>query len=101
MVQTILASMGAKNFGVTTRRRRTRTSKMTLVKMARQQQQGLLTDEEDLKWKVRQFGTFPPQHAEFASGVNPRGVANVRSPESSKRFRGLPASLGRDRKTGQ
>ncbi|KAJ7814092.1 hypothetical protein B0H14DRAFT_3477239 [Mycena olivaceomarginata] len=51
MVQTILASMGAKNFGVTTRRRRTRTSKMTLVKMARQQQQGLLTDEEDLKWK--------------------------------------------------
>ncbi|KAJ7747095.1 hypothetical protein B0H14DRAFT_2636835 [Mycena olivaceomarginata] len=51
MVQTIFASMGAKNFGVTTRRRRTRTSKMTLVKMARQQQQGLLTDEEDLKWK--------------------------------------------------
>ncbi|KAJ7743536.1 hypothetical protein B0H14DRAFT_2637449 [Mycena olivaceomarginata] len=51
MVQTILASMGAKNFGVTMRRRQTRTSKMTLVKMARQQQQGLLTDEEDLKWK--------------------------------------------------
>ncbi|KAJ7830498.1 hypothetical protein B0H14DRAFT_2593250 [Mycena olivaceomarginata] len=45
--------------------------------MARQQQQGLLTDEEDLKWKVRQFGTFLPQHAEFASGVNLRASDEI------------------------